>query len=417
KNLPLPESINLILDEIAEQYNISLKQEHYGLRFRELIRSMAQEKQLAILIDEYDKPIIDYLEKEKIPQAIEHREILKNFYSALKSNDENIRFLLMTGVSKFSKVIIFSELNHLYDISIDTNYAALCGYTQDELQLYFKTHINNIRKKFRETDTNQAIREWYNGYSWDDLQFVYNPFSILNFLSRQSFGDFWFSTGTPTFLIKLIKERNYNLTQFHRGFETEIALFDHYEIENLELIPLLFQTGYLTIKSLDPLTGETILDYPNYEVRKSFDNYLLSSLSETPLAENRIVLKRFVRSLQEKDIESFIQQLKALFKSITYPLIRNEEAYYHSIFFTLLRLLGFEIETEILTADGRIDTVIKTSSHIFIIEFKLGTPQEALNQIKNKEYALKYASDIREKVLLGIGFSTELKNIEGFLEE
>lgn len=405
------------LQKIGDEYNVNLTETTLKSKFNELIKELGKKKRVAILIDEYDKPIIDYLEKEKIPQAIENRETLKNLYSVLKGNDENIRFLLMTGVSKFSKVSIFSELNHLNDITIDTNYGALCGYTDNELYEHFRSHLEVVGNKFKSIDLQKEIRDWYNGYSWDGAQWVYNPFSILNFLSKQSFGDYWFSSGTPTFLMKLVKEKNYNITNFLGGFETQTLLFDKYEIENLELIPLLFQTGYLTIKKLDPLTSEVVLDYPNNEVRRSFENYLLSTLSEQPLDDNYIILKRFRLSLESKDTESFINQVKVLFKSISYPLIRNEEAYYHSLFYTLLRLLDFDIDTEILTADGRIDAVIKTENYIYIIEFKLGTPEEALSQIKKKGYALKYADDHRQKVLLGIGFSTELKNVEGFVEE
>ena len=416
KMLPLPDSINLILDEIAAQHNLTLKQEHYGLRFRELIKLLAQKGRVAILIDEYDKPIIDYLEKEKIPQAIENREILKSFYSVLKANDENIRFLLMTGVSKFSKVSIFSELNHLNDLTTNPNYATLTGYSHDELDHYFADHLKRSAQITGIDNLKQHVSDWYNGYSWDGKSFMFNPFSILNFFENHKFDNYWFHTGTPTFLIKLIKERSYNVSWLE-GIEVPGSVFNQYEIESLEITALLMQTGYLTIKKYDYNTRLYTLQYPNNEVRQSFNDHLLRMLSENPLDQNAVLINNMYKSFLSNDMEKFINLCKVMYKNISYPIIDDKENYYHSIFYTMLKLLGYNIETEILTADGRIDAVIKTQNHIFIIEFKLSTPEEALAQIKKKEYALKYASDPRKKILLGIGFDTEQKNIGGFLAE
>lgn len=416
KDIGLTNSIENHLCSVASEYKIKLNSTGVSLMFNELIEELSKKGQVAILIDEYDKPIIDYLEKEKTEQAVENREILKNFYSVLKGNDANIKFLFITGVSKFSKVSVFSDLNHLSDITLNPNYAALTGYTHEELNKYFSDYMENSAKTLGTENIIEEISNWYDGYSWDGKTFVFNPFSILNFFDNNKFEDYWFRSGTPTFLMKLIKEKNYNITNFS-GFETETSLFEKYDITDIELIPLLFQTGYLTIKKLNPLNSVAILDYPNNEVRKSFENYLLSTLSEQPLSDNRIILQKFINSLKDKDVESFIQLLKILFKSITYPLIRNEEAYYHSLFYTLLRLMGFDIETEMLTIDGRIDAVVKTEKHIYILEFKMGTAEDALAQIKKKEYALKYAGDRRKKILLGIGFSAEKKNVGDYLQE
>jgi len=417
KQKELAVALTNLLDNMAVENGIALNETTVKSRFNELIEKMGKEKQVVILIDEYDKPIIDFLEKDKIQQALDNRDTLKDLYSVLKGNDANIRFLFMTGVSKFSKVSIFSDLNHLGELSLNPNYAALTGYTHKELKTYFADYLNNSSKILEIDDIFNEISDWYNGYSWDGKTFVFNPFSILNFFENNKFDDYWFRSGTPTFLMNVIKGSNYNMTNLSGGFETETNLFDKYEITDIELIPLLFQTGYLTIKKLNPLNSVVILDYPNNEVRKSFENYLLSTLSEHPLSDNRILLKKFISSLESKEMEAFFHLLKVLFKSITYPLIRNEEAWYHSLFYTLLRLLGFDIETEVLTADGRIDAVIKTEKYIYIIEFKLGTADEAIAQIKKKEYALKYAGDGREIILLGIGFNPELKNVESYIEE
>ncbi|MBU0763753.1 MAG: ATP-binding protein, partial [Bacteroidetes bacterium] len=403
KSVPVIDSINLRLNEIASENNITLRQKDYGLRFRELIRAVAADKPVVILIDEYDKPIIDYI--EDIPQAEENRDILKNFYSVLKGSDKFIKFLFITGVSKFSKVSIFSDLNHLYDITLDDNYAALTGYTEDELFQYFSDYIGAVQNKYEVLvpDIKVLIRDWYNGYSWDGKTFVYNPYSLLNFFSQQKFEDYWFKSGTPTFLMKLIKERKYPVMQFD-NLRVRSDVFDKYELSGMELVPLLFQTGYLTVKNYELSTGYYTLAYPNKEVELSFSSQLLSTLNETSRSENSTLLQDMQKSLAENDVDGFIHFLKVIFKNITYPLIEKRENYYHSVFYLIIKLLGFDIETEVLTCDGRIDAVIKTGNYIYIVEFKLastgsaqrGTAQEAIDQIKKKEYALKYDGDKKE---------------------
>jgi hypothetical protein len=416
KNLPLIDSIHLILDEIADEYHTSLKQANFGLKFRELIKALAKDKPVAILIDEYDKPIIDYLEKEKIQQAKENRDTLKDLYSVLKGNDANIKFLLMTGVSKFSKVSIFSDLNHLSELSLNPHYAGLTGYTHEELKTYFADYLKNSSEVLGIENIMEEITTWYDGYSWDGKTFLFNPFSILNFFENNKFDDYWFRSGTPTFLMKLIKERSYDVS-WMEGMCVDSNVFEQFEIEKLEITPLLMQTGYITIKDYDFRSGLYTLKYPNNEVRKSFNDFLLRTLSENPGDKNAILLYDLTYSLENKETEKFFSLIKILFKNITYPLIDEKEKYYHSIFYTMLKLLEFRIETEVLTADGRIDAVIKTEKFIYIIEFKMGTAEEAIAQIKRKEYALKYANDPRKVVLLGIGFSAELKNVENYVEE
>lgn len=414
RGILLDEAINFELESIAKKNAISFSHSNFALRFHQLIQQLSSNQQTVILIDEYDKPIIDYI--DDIPKAEENRKLLKDFYSVLKGNEKFIKFLFITGVSKFSKVSIFSDLNHLNDITLDNNYATLTGYTEEELEKYFSGYIALVQNEYKDIfpDLKSAIRNWYNGYSWDGKNFVYNPFSMLNFFSKQRFDDYWFQTGTPTFLMKLLKENNYKVSLLS-DFETDISLFDKYEISDIQLIPLLFQTGYLTIKKLDNLSGLTILDYPNREVRKSFENYIFSTFSEKHISENRKFLNDIIRALNSNDIAQFIYLLKILFKGITYPLINNKENYYHSIFYLIIKLLGFEIETEVLTCDGRIDAVIKTESYIYIIEFKLGTVQEAIAQIQKKQYALKYANESKLIILLGIGFDEKNKNIKNYL--
>ncbi|MBI4647769.1 MAG: ATP-binding protein [Bacteroidia bacterium] len=416
KELGTEQAILNELENIALKNNIKITGTTPGIKFRELIQALAKEAQVVILIDEYDKPIIDYM--DNIPQAEMNREILKNFYSVLKGNDEYIKFLFITGVSKFSKVSIFSDLNHLNDITINPNFSVLTGYTEDDLEKYFSEYIALAQNELNEffPDVKLAIKNWYNGYSWDGKKFVYNPFSLLNFFSNRRFDDYWFQTGTPTFLMKLLKENNYKASSLSE-FETDISLFDKYEISDIQLIPLLFQTGYLTIKKYNILKASVILDYPNKEVQKSFENYIFSTFSEKHISENRKFLNDIIRALNSNDIAQFIHLFKILFKGIAYPHINNKENYYHSIFYLIIKLLGFDIETEVFTCDGRIDAAIKTDNHIYIIEFKLGKAKNAIEQIREKEYALKYANDGRKIILIGIGFSTKKKNVDDYIEE
>ncbi len=418
KNLPLIDTLNLVLDEIAAEYNVDLKQDNFGLKFRELIKALAKERSVVILIDEYDKPIIDYLEKDKKMMAVENRDILKDFYSVLKGNDANIKFLFMTGVSKFSKVSIFSDLNHLGEISLNPHYAALTGYTHEELKTCFADYLERSSVTLGIERVFEMITDWYDGYSWDGKTFVFNPFSILNFFENNKFDDYWFRSGTPNFLMKLIKERS-SYFQPHRldGMRVESSVFDKFDPEKIELTALLFQTGYLTIKDYDYLKSKYMLQFPNNEVRKSFNIHLLSELSEKGSDQNALLLNDIVEALNSGNVERFITHLRVLYKNISYPLIEKTENYYHTLFYSVIKLLGFDIETEVLTSDGRIDAVIKTDHYIYILEFKMGKAEEAIAQIKRKEYALKYLNDQRELVLVGIGFNPETKNVEDFIEE
>jgi len=275
KEVGLERAIEIQLEKIAKSANIQLTTQGISLKFKELIKKLATKNNVVILIDEYDKPIIDYL--DDLPQAKAHQKILKSFYSVIKDSDPFIRFLLITGVSKFSKVSIFSELNNLTDLTIHPKFSTLVGYTQAELEQYFEEGLEELTEELAPTKEAllARIKEWYNGYSWDGKNFVYNPFSILSFFGAGQFRNFWFSTGTPPFLVNLLKERNlYDIK------ETEVgeATFDSFDIENIDTHALLFQTGYLTIKSIEPLFNLFTLDYPNREVKDSMLQYFIKPL-------------------------------------------------------------------------------------------------------------------------------------------
>ncbi|OQX78758.1 MAG: hypothetical protein B6D61_04745, partial [Bacteroidetes bacterium 4484_249] len=416
-NLGLANATDNMLSKIAKEYNVILEQPSFSYRFEELIQKLSGDSKVVILIDEYDKPIIDYI--DDIAKAEENRKILKSFYSIIKDSDSYIKFFFITGVSKFSQVSIFSDLNNLNDITLNRKYSKMLGYTQEELESYFTENIEELKDAYEDvyTDIIKEIKTNYNGYSWDGKNFVYNPFSVLNLFDSLEFGDYWFRTGTPTFLMKLIKERNYTAFDLENKtiFRSEL---DKYEISKITLIPLLFQTGYLTIKKSYQTDRTLLLDYPNAEVERSFIIHLLAELNDGKIDKASSLLVELIQSLRNNQIEKFIELINVLFKGISYTIVDSKEKYFHSIFYIIVKLLGFTIESEVLTIDGRIDAVILTDKYIYVVEFKAGLDaSKALEQIKAKEYHKKYADDKREKTLIGINFNIVNKCIDDYKVE
>ena len=416
KAMGLAAAIDNMLEGIAATNGITLKQPTYSLKFEELILKLSKDKKVVILIDEYDKPIIDYI--DDIPQAEENRKILKSFYSVIKDSDGYIQFFLITGVSKFSQVSIFSDLNNLNDITLNRKYATMLGYTQEELEQCFGGYIRELGAFYKQSDTDiyQQIKVNYNGYSWDGVHFVYNPFSVLNLLDNMEFGDYWFRTGTPTFLMKLIRDKRYTIFDIEKRsiFKSEL---DKYDITNLSLIPLLFQTGYLTIKESD-LQGILLLDFPNAEVERSFTIHVLAAMEDSKVETASSLLVQLIYALRDNKIDKFIELINIIYKGISYTIIDQQEKYFHSIFYLIVKLIGFTIASEILTIDGRIDVVIKTTDRIYVIEFKIDQDaQTALQQIKDKSYHEKYLAQGKPITLLGINFDMERRVIDDYVVE
>jgi len=416
KEKGLKNSIITILNDIAKSNNILFSENDYPTMFQELIQKLGAEKPVVILIDEYDKPIIDYI--EDVEQAKINRDILKSFYSVIKGNDKYIKFLFITGVSKFTHVSIFSDLNNLTDITIGTKFSKLVGYTQEELDFYFEEGFKNLHQKYKTvfSDIKQIVKEWYNGYSWDGENFVYNPFSILNLFYKNVIDNYWFKTGTPTFLIKLIEQNNYDAFDLENKV-INIGFLDKYDIGNIEIISLLVQTGYLTIKHFDIKYNTYTLNYPNREVAESFSYHLLTSFNKETHENNSSLLNDLTMNIVNNEIDEFIETLNTIFANITYPNIDKKEKYYHSIFYLTLKLLGYNIQSEVMTIKGRIDVVLHTDTHIYVIELKVSDAQTAMNQIKTKNYHQKYMNEPKSIVLLGIGFDMNKKEIGNYLVE
>jgi Predicted AAA-ATPase/PD-(D/E)XK nuclease superfamily len=417
----LENAISEKLDGIANDYNIELLKGNFKSRFYELIQKLfSKYGKVVILIDEYDKPILDFLETNNLSKAEGNRDILREFYGVLKDTDPYLQLVFITGISKFSKVSIFSHLNNLRDITLHPKYSTLVGYTQQEIELYFDDYLQAIQvtQNLSREELVQEMKVWYNGFSWDGINKVYNPFGTLNFLDQQIFRNFWFSTGSPRFLVdKMRTEVLYNV----ENTVVDSITLDKFDLDNIELVPLLFQTGYLTVKSLDIRTGEMVLDYPNKEVRESMYQFLISDLARNP---HRTNTGRTMRDLNKAFLEKDLETVKTIINSILADLpsetyLKQSEGLYHGLIHLIFSYLGMLISSdEVHSSQGRADAVVETPSDVFIFEFKFNkTAREAIEQIKTKKYASKYQNSGKNIVGIGVNFDNESKQIDDWLEE
>ena len=387
-------------------------------RFENVIRAAHKQsgQKVVILVDEYDKPLLAAIDNPELQDRF--RSILKAFYGNLKSCDEYIRFALLTGVTKFSHVSIFSDLNNLADISLDGRYADLCGITSEELRLCFAPGIQALADKegVAFDEMMNQLRQMYDGYHFSEemAKDIYNPFSVLNALSEQQLRNYWFSTGTPTFLIKLLREDDYPLREFSTGDVTVKTLSSKESIID-EPLALFYQTGYLTIKGYDREFGSYRLGFPNREVEESFLNFLLPRYVGGTENRSSFFIESFVRDLRKGDIDCFMERMKSFFADTPYELIKDLENHYQNVMFTVCRLMGYYTVAEYCTSHGRIDMVVKTSDYVYVFEFKFGkTEEEALRQIDTKEYLLPFAAEGRHLIKVGVNFSRETRNIDGY---
>lgn len=409
-NIGLDQALDYRLNDIAANFNVSLKKPSIKAKFSELIDILAQNGgKVVVLIDEYDKPIIDYL--DNIPEARKNQDILKNFFSVLKYQNQYIRFLLITGVSKFTRVSIFSDLNHIADLTLDPNYSMMLGYTKEEIQRYFKPHLAEWEKQTGTgSDTLfEELKNHYDGYSWDAKNFVYNPFSILSFFRTYKFDNYWFITGSPAFLVKKLKNTPIFIDKYDY-FEVNNSFFDKFDIESIDISVILFQTGYLTIKSI--IGPKYVLSYPNREVRESLLQNLLEGLAYKSQNESIHITRNIKQALEEKKIGDFIGSLKILLSSIPYNIqIENRESYYHSVIYIALQLSLNEVQCETQSARGRSDIMVSTDGYIYVIEFKMASAEKALEQIEKQQYFMPCMNKNKEIILMGIAFDEVNRNI------
>ena len=372
-------------------------------------------KQVVVLIDEYDKPLLQAILDD--PLLEEYRRTLKAFYGVLKSADRYLRFVFLTGVTKFAQVSVFSDLNQLNDISMDYAYNSLCGITKEELSSNFVPVIKNLGEFLGLTfeEIVDRLEKQYDGYHFceDTTVGLFNPFSVLNALQKLKLGNYWFQTGTPTYLVDLLKQSDYDLRLLINGIETTNSAFSEYRAEANNPLPMIYQSGYLTIKHYDKEVDLYTLKFPNDEVCYGFLNFLVPYYTNVSDDETGFHIAKFIRELRSGDIEAFMERLKVFFAGMPYELSENTERHYQAIFYVVFTLMGQFVETEVRSARGRADAVVKTKDFIFVFEFKLNvTAEEALKQIDEKGYLIPYTLDGRKLVRVGVNFSKEKRNID-----
>ncbi|BBE30357.1 ATPase AAA [Tepiditoga spiralis] len=402
-----------IIKEEAKRYGITIENTNYKYAFNELIIKLSQKERVVILVDEYEKPILDNINNKE--KAEKYREILRDFYVSIKSKDEYIKFVFMTGITKFTKTGVFSALNNLNDISLNKKYAQMLGYTQEELESNFKEHIKEtaIEMKMEEKELLKNLKMYYNGFSFDGENSVYNPFSILRFFNERKFQNYWFESGSPSFLYEYIKGKKIRYEDLVKYPVSELD-FSTREIEEANASIFFTQAGYLTFKGKEQygMEYEYLLDYPNIEVKNSFSKMILEANYELERGKIKEINKTMWRSIKEKDIEGIIKEIKRIISAIPYNLHKKEESYYHSLIYTILASTGLNVTAEELTNLGRSDIVIEEDT-IYIMEIKIDkSAEKALNQIKEMKYYEKYKG--KEIYIIGININSEKRNIDEY---
>ncbi len=411
----LADMLEYQLKKWEDQYGCSGIGNSHSTRFMEVIQ-MAYKKTgrgVVVLIDEYDKPLLRSFDNPALQQ--EFREMLTPFYTVLESADPWIRFVFITGVTKFAQMGIFSNLNQLNDISLDADYAALCGMTRQEIEATFRPDLEMMASQRGKsyTEIMEAMTRRYDGYRFSrySSEGMYNPFSVLSALSKRSFDNYWFATGTPTFLVEILKKTDFDLQELD-GIQVTAASLSDDRADIRNPIPMIYQSGYLTIKDYDDRFQEYTLGFPNQEVKYGFLNF--ASQFYTPVSESdtTFYIGKFIRELEIGDTQAFLTRLRAFFAGISYELNAQTERHYQVIFYIVFRLMGQFTEAEVRSAKGRADAVVKTRDRIYVFEFKLsGTAEEALAQIGERGYLIPYTADGRQLVKVGVEFDAAERNL------
>lgn len=423
KKYETPEDLNAMLNQHLEkwesQYGDEKKDRSPEERFSYVISRASEQAGcgVVVLVDEYDKPLLQTL--CNIPLMEEYRQTLKAFYGVLKSSDRYLRFVFLTGVTKFAQVSVFSDLNQLNDISMKPQYATICGITMQELTHTFAPEIQQLAEHngLTQEEALQKMKISYDGYHFCEFaEGVFNPFSVLNLFDGYKFSNYWFQTGTPTFLVELLKKSEYDLRTLIDGVEASASSFTEYRIDANNPIPLIYQSGYLTIKDYSSRFGNYLLEFPNDEVRYGFIDFLIPYYTSVVDDERGFYIGKFILELENGDYDSFLTLLQAFFADFPYELNDKSERHYQVVFYLVFKLMGQFTDVEIRSARGRADAVVKTPAYIYIFEFKLnGTAEEALQQIDDKGYLIPYQADGRKLIKIGVEFSATERNISQWL--
>ena len=417
------QKLNGLLIDWEEQYGVTTPKEGLDLgdRFIKVLAAAHEQSghRAVVLVDEYDKPILDVLDVDKNLEE-EHRNILKGFYSVFKGADEHLQFVFLTGVTKFSQVSVFSGFNQPFDISMHSKYETLCGITQEELDTTFREPMESMAKAYRCSyeEMRNILKAQYDGYHFSkNMTDIYNPFSLLNAFATLEISDYWFKSGTPSYLIRLLSHSDENMNDITGKYYAPKEFID-YKADVEQPLPMIYQSGYLTIKEFDMEFGLFLLDYPNKEVKEGF-----LSLIASKYFNNGDTIYPWIREaavlLRRGDTEGFRTGLTSFLASIPYTMRRKEnererERYFHYTFYLIMRLISvYTVYTEKVQSHGRVDCIVETPDYVYIFEFKLdGTAEEALSQIEEKGYAREYESDSRKLYKIGAVFSSETGTIE-----
>lgn len=411
----LLEILNMHLEKWEALYGDKYKDRSPEERFIHVIEAAYNKTGMpvVILVDEYDKPLALNLDNEELQE--EFRGILKAFYGVMKSCDRYIKMGFLTGVTKFSKVSVFSDLNNIDDISMWDRYAAVCGITEEEIRTNFDSEVALLATacKISKDECYSELKRRYDGYHFcEDSVGVYNPFSLLSTLNKKKFGEYWFETGTPTLLVNLLKQTSFNLNDIEDE-AISADLLGSVDSMKVNPIPVIYQSGYLTVKEYDSRFKEYHLGFPNDEVRTGFFNFLLPIYTNAKQNPTQYNISKFIREVENGQPEAFMTRLSAMMADTDYRIIGDAELYFQNFLFVFFRLLGLYVEVERATSDGRTDMIVQTPEYIYIFEFKLDkTADAALQQIEDKGYAKIYATDQRTLYKIGINFSSEKRCVD-----
>jgi hypothetical protein len=419
----LKSHLNIILTQFEDIYGAREQEEEPAQRFAGIVQRAFQKtgKQVVILVDEYDKPLLQTMGANEALNE-EFRNTLKAFYSVTKTCDEYIRFAFLTGVTKFSKVSIFSDLNNLQDISMLNNYAEICGLTQGEVENTFKPEIERLAKNTNNSYEKmlEELKKRYDGYKFSVLgEQVYNPFSILNVLNAGELKNYWFATGTPTFLVNYLKDAHYNVPDLDGKVELNEAGIEMYRADAKNPLPILFQAGYLTIKEYIAEANMYRLGFPNDEVRYGFLENLLPSYSSLRSDETGVSVWEFVKDARAGNVDSFMERMQSIIAGVPYDNLPGDklklrEQNYQTAVYLIFKLMGQFVQSEIHCAKGRADCIVHTKDTIYIFEFKLmsaGSADDAIAQIKEKGYASQFKADGKKIILVGSSFDKAERTI------
>ena len=418
----LRSTINNILSDYEEKYDLhSSLDDTFGVRMTRIIKAAYEKshQQVVVLVDEYDAPMLDSNADETLQEQIRNR--MRDFFSPLKAQSELLRFVFLTGITKFSQLSIFSELNNLNNFSMDDEYASVCGFTKDEVLTCLTDDIRALADNNNMTydEVVEELKAEYDGYHFSAVSpDIFNPFSLLNVLYKKKFSDYWYTTGTPTFLVELLQHENMDMLLLTNILATE-SRFNTPTEHVGDPVPVLYQAGYLTIKGYDRQSRLYQLSFPNREVTRGFANNLVQYYTpKDPGFRDAVYIAYVNNVLREENMEKFITALKGFYDRFPYTLVNNNERHYQAVFFTILKLVGADVYPELPTSDGRIDMVMKTKQSIYVFELKYNKDAEtAMEQIDVKNYLKAFADDNRHKYKVAINFSDDQRSIDDWIIE